>query len=245
MALLTQVKYVQCCSTQLQCQAQDNGKLTWVTAVQIVAEQRALLDAQHSKAAESPAAQPDTRANAAAAARTERQQTAVQQGGGHTGPERRPSSPQRPAGQHVQAALAADWLSLRRSLSQLATSLPPKQPCSQQVAGSPDRSGQGVVAQFSQMQSKPGHTGRHAAGNIATSGDPADLAVRIAGMEAALAAKEAEVVRMWRMASITHSGDLAYGHSADLMQHHTLHAHPCLPLCPAARTRGYRAGLAG
>lgn len=196
MALLTQVHQVKADATR-SCgrQAQDIQNVIWLIAVQIVEEQRALLDAQQSEAAGIPAAQPDTLA--AAASRTERQRTAVQQGVGGTGPEQRPSSPQRPSGRQVQATLAADWLSLRRSLGELATSLPPQRPCSEQTAGSPDCSGQGVAAQFSQMQSTPGHTGRHAAGSSATGRDPADLAVRIAGMEAALAAKDAEMVRRW------------------------------------------------
>lgn len=181
--------------------------------MQIVAEQSALLDVQQFKAAGSPAAQADRDTTAAAAACTEGRLTAVHHSAGSSGPKKLPSSPLRPSGQQAQDVLAADWLSQRRSLSQLATSLPPKQPCSEQVAGSPDRHSQGLVVQLSQRHSIPGHTESYAAGNSGTSRDPADFAVRIAGMEAALAFKEAEVVRMWRKLirpAIRHNDTLAH-----------------------------------
>lgn len=146
--------------------------------VQIVAEQRALLDAQQSEPSAGPATCQAADPSAAGAAASVKKQQ---------------QKPQRRCGNEAQDELAADWLSLRRSLDQLAVGLPPRPPCSTPELGSPPR--RGISPQLQQRHRRPQRECRTAAGKVASGGEAADLAVRVAGMQAVLQTKEAELVR--------------------------------------------------
>jgi hypothetical protein len=192
-ALLTQVRCSSCCSSR---GCNENKQRVFsvhgcASPVQIVAEQRALLDAQQSE----PATHPPASTGSARAACGQARLSHLPQCAGPASPAKLPSSPQRSSGRQAQEALAADWLSLRRSLDQLAAGLPPRQPCSTPATGSPSGHSRPAVTQRSVLQSWP-QAGNCGANTSGTGGGAADLAVRIAGMQAALAAKEAELVRM-------------------------------------------------